>query len=175
MHRPIFRLVVSLLLLTATQAHADKSFMVSPAVGKASISNISGYGDANLLRVDGSYYLLPEFGFNVFVAGYQDFKSSGSGTAVAIKVNGFGPGLIARWPVHPNVQPYARLDYMRWTAEATGLGRTLGKDTGGSMGLALGAQFPISSRLGIRAEVAGYNNVSGANIRQFLVGLTVGF
>ena len=168
------RLLFSMLLLSATQAYAEKSFMVSPSLGRASISNINGYGDANFLRVDGSFYPIPEFGLNVFAAQYSDFKSS-SGTAVAIKMNGYGAGVIGKWPVHENVQPYVRADYMSWNAEASAFGRSLSKDNGGSPGLALGVQFPIKRMFGVKAEVAGYNNISGANIRQFSVGLTLKF
>jgi len=80
-----------------------------------------------------------------------------------------------RWPVHPHIQPYVRLDYLLWNVEATGLGRTLAKDSGGSAGFAVGVQFPIKSIYGIKAEVSGYNNVSGADIRQLSLGATFEF
>jgi hypothetical protein len=112
---------------------------------------------------------MPEVGVGVFVTSYPGFKSS-AGNEVTIKVKGYGVGVTGRWPVHPYAQPYVRLDYMRWDAEAEGLGRTLAKDSGGSAGLALGAQFPIAGFFGLKAEVSGYNNVSGADIRQFSVG-----
>ena len=96
-------------------------------------------------------------------------------TAVAIKLRGAGLSVTGRWPVSVHVQPYVRADYLFWQAEATGLGRTLAKDNGRSPGLALGAQFPIKGMFGVKAEVAGYNNVSGADIRQFSVGLTLDF
>lgn len=175
MDRPICKLLLSLLLLTATHAYADSSFVVSPSVGSASVSNINGYKNSSYLRVDGSFHPLPEFGINLFVAGYSGFNSSGSGNSVAIKLNGYGAGVTGKWPVHPHAQPYVRIDHMRWNAEATGLGRTLAKDKGGSTGLAVGMQFPIKSIYGIKAEMSGYNNVSGADIRQFSLGLTIVF
>jgi hypothetical protein len=174
MDRLLRSAVVSLLLLAATQAHADNAFMVSPSLGSASISNISGYNRAAFLRVDGAYRPIPAFGVGGFVVGYQDFKPS-SGTAVAIKLRGAGLSLTGRWPVGEHVQPYVRADYLFWQAEATGIGRTLAKDNGRSPGLALGAQFPIKRMFGVKAEVAGYNNVSGADIRQLSVGLTLDF
>lgn len=175
MDRFVHKLFFSLLLLWATHAHAENSFIVSPSVGNASIGNIGGYKNAPYLRVDGSYHPIPEFSVNLFVVGYSGFDSSGSGNDVTIKLNGYGAGVTGRWPVHPHVQPYVRLDYMLWDAEATGLGRTLSKDKGGSGGLAVGMQFPITHRLGVKAEVSGYNNVSGADIRQYSVGLTITF
>jgi hypothetical protein len=168
-------LLLSLLLLSATQAYANGTFAVSPSAGVASISNINGYGNSTYLRVDGGFYPLPEIGVNLFVVNYFGFKSNVGGSNVEIKVNGFGPGITGRWPVHPHVQPYARIDYMRWNAESKGFGRTLAKDKGGSTGLAVGVQFPIKSYYGVKAEVSGYNNVSGANIRQFAVGATFEF
>ena len=175
MDRHICRLLLSLLLLSATHAYAERSYVISPSVGGASISNIDGYKNSPYLRVDGSFHPLPQFGINLFVAGYSGFKSSGSGNEVNIKLNGYGAGVTGRWPIHPHVQPYVRVDYMRWNAEATGLGRTLAKDKGGSAGLAVGIQFPIKSIIGVKAEVSGYNNVSGADIRQFSLGLTLEF
>lgn len=174
MDRLLRSAVVSLSLLATTQACADNTFMVSPTLGSASISNISGYDRADFVRVDGAYRPIPEFGVGGFVVGYQDFKPS-SGTAVAIKLRGAGLSVTGRWPVSVHVQPYVRADYLFWQAEATGLGRTLAKDNGRSPGLALGAQFPIKGMFGVKAEVAGYNNVSGADIRQFSVGLTLDF
>lgn len=175
MVRHICSLLLSLLLFLAASAHAEQSFMVSPSVGNASINNISGYKNSSFLRIDGSYYPLPEIGIGVFIVKYSDFESSGAGNKVAIKMDGSGVGLTAKLPIHPHVQPYVRIEYMRWNAEATGLGRTLGTDKGGSTGLALGMQFPIRKMFGVKAEAAGYNKVSGANIRQFSVGLTLKF
>jgi len=174
MFRSVSRLFFSLLLLSATHAHAEGTFAVTPSVGSATISNLDGYKNSPFVRVDGSFNPIPQFGINLFAASYSGFDSSG-GNDVAIKLNGYGAGLTGRWPVHPHVQPYVRIDYMRWNAEATGLGRTLAKDSGGSAGLAVGAQFPIKGMFGVKAEVSGYNNVSGADIRQFLLGLMLQF
>lgn len=176
MHRQIRRLVLPLLLLLATHAHADRHFVVSPSVGTSSVSNIQGYKNAVFVRVDGSYYPVPVFGINVFGAGYENFKSSGSGHAISIKMSGYGVGVIGKWPVHERVHPYIRADYMLWKAEVSALGKSpLASDSGGSAGLAIGAQFPIWNRIGVKAEVSGYNKVSDANLRQFSVGLTVEF
>jgi len=175
MNRFIGRLLFSLLLLSVTHAYARGTFVVSPSVGAASISNISGYKDSNAARVDASYFLLPELGVGLFGINYSDFKSGGSGNAVSIKLSGYGPSMTGRWPVHPNVQPYARLDYMLWKAEANGLGRILANDKGGSAGLAVGVHFPIKRIFGVKAEVSRYNNVSGADIQQFSVGAVFEF
>jgi hypothetical protein len=175
MDRLIHKLLPALLLIASMHAHADSSFLVSPSLGTASISNLDGYTSSPLIRVDGSFHPIPQFAVGVFVANLTGFESTGSGNAVSIQVNGYGAGVTGRWPVHPHVQPYARLDYMMWSAESTGLGRTLAKDQGGSAGLALGVQFPIKKIFGVKAEFSGYNNVSGANIRQFSVGATFEF
>ncbi|HLZ33924.1 MAG TPA: outer membrane beta-barrel protein [Nitrospira sp.] len=169
------RLLLSLLLLSANHAYAERTYVVSPSVGSASISNINGYRNSPFLRVDGTFYPIPEFGVGLFVADYSGFNSNVGGSEVGIKVTGGGAGVTGRWPVHPHAQPYFRVDYMRWNAEATGFGRTLAKDRGGSAGLALGVQFPIRRMFGVKAEAAGYNNVSGADIRQLSVGLTLEF
>lgn len=163
------------LLLLTSQANAESSFFVSPSIGNASIQNIKGYGEATFLRVDGRYHPIPEVGVGIFAALYDGFRSNSEGNPVDISLNGYGVGVTGKWPVHPHVQPYVRLDYMIWNAESTGLYRTLGKDKGGSPGIALGIQVPIKKIFGVRAEVSNYNNVSGANIRQFLVGLTLEF
>ncbi len=169
MDRLILRTLFSLLLLSAPHAYAERSYVVAPSVGAASISNIDGYDNSAYVRVDGAFHPIPQVGVGVFVASYPGFKSS-SGNEVTVKVNGYGVGVTGRWPVHPHVQPYVRLDYMRWDAEAEAFGRTLAKDSGGSPGLALGAQFPIKGFFGLKAEASGYNDVSGADIRQFSVG-----
>jgi hypothetical protein len=175
MERSIVRLLFSLLLLSATQAYARGTFVISPSVGSASISNISGYKESSVARLDAGYFPLPELGVGLFGIGYSDFKSNGSGNAVAIKLSGYGPSVTGRWPVHPNVQPYVRLDYLFWKAESTGLGRTLANDKGGSAGLAAGVHFPIKRFLGAKVEVSRYNNVSGADIQQFSIGAVFEF
>lgn len=168
-------LLLALLLLPAAPSHAELSFAVAPSLGIATISNIDGYNDANLLRVDGSFYPLPQVAVNLFVTKYADFESSGYGNDVAIELQGGGVGVIGRWPLHPHVMPYLRAEYLLWSAKATGLDRTLAEDDGGSAGLAIGAHFPIKKIYGIKTEFAGYNNVSGANIRQFSVGVMFEF
>lgn len=175
MDRFTSRLLLSMLLLSATHAYAERTYVVSPSVGSASISNINGYKKSSFVRVDGTFYPIPEFGVGLFVADYSGFNSNVGGSEVGIKLNGGGAGVTGRWPVHPHVQPYVRVDYMRWNAEATGFGRTLAKDSGGSAGLAVGVQFPIRRMFGVKAEASGYNNVSGADIRQFSVGLALEF
>lgn len=175
MDRVIHTLFLSLLLLSTAHVRAESTFIISPSVGGASISNIGGYDKSPFVRIDGSFHPLPQFGINVFVAHYPGFDASGGGNDVSIKINGYGAGVTGRWPVHPHAQPYVRVDYMRWDAEATGLGRTLAKDKGGSAGLAVGMQFPIRRIFGIKAELSGYNNVSGADIRQLSLGLTLEF
>ncbi|MBU1425003.1 MAG: porin family protein [Gammaproteobacteria bacterium] len=175
MNLHIIRWVFALLLLSATQAYAGGTFVVSGMAGGASPGDGSGYNNSTLVRLDGGYFLLPEFGFNLSVANYNGFKTSGSGTEIDIKITGGALGVVGKWPVHPHVQPYVRLDYMRWNAEATGLNRTLGKDQGGSAGLAVGVQVPIKKIFGAKAEVSGYNNVSGVNIRQIAIGWVLEF
>lgn len=175
MDRFIHKLLLSLLLLSATHVYAESSFVVSPSVGSASVSNIAGYKNSPFLRVDGTFHPLPQFGVNVFVAGYPGFDSSSGAHDITIRVTGGGAGVIGRWPVHSHVQPYVRLDYMLWNVRSIALDRTLAKDTGGSAGFAAGVQFPIKKFFGIKAEASSYNNVSDADIRQFSVGLTFEF
>lgn len=175
MNLHIIRWVLALLLLSATQAYARGTFVVSGMAGSASPGTGSGFSNSNLVRLDGGYFLLPEFGFNLSVANYNSFTSLGSGTRIDIKITGGALGVVGKWPVHPHVQPYVRLDYMRWNAKATGLNRTLGTDQGGSAGLAVGVQVPIKKIFGAKAEVSGYNNVSGVNIRQIAIGWVLEF
>jgi hypothetical protein len=163
------------LLLSATHAYARGTFAISPSAGSASISNVSGYKESSFARVDAGYFPLPELGVGLFGITYSDFKSSGSGNAVAIKLSGYGPSVTGRWPVHPNVQPFVRLDYLVWRAESTGLGRSLANDKGGSAGFAAGVHFPIKGLFGAKVEMSRYNNVSGANIQQFSVGAVFEF
>jgi hypothetical protein len=173
MHCFIRKLLFSFLLLSATRANADSgALVISPSAGGASISNIDGYEKSRFVRVDGSFYLQPQFGIGVFAARYPAFGTSGTGSNVSIKVDGYGAGLTGRWFFTQNVQAYVRAEYMQWRAEASGLNRTLAKDEGGSAGLAVGMHFPVNGSFGIKAEAAGYNDVSGADIRQLSLGLT---
>lgn len=156
MYRSVSRLFFLLLLLFATHAHAERTFAVTPSVGIGS-SNLEGARKGPFVRVDGSFYPTPQFGIGLFAAGY-------------FGLNGYGAGLTGIWPAHPDVQPYVRVDYMLWNA--TGLNRN---GSGGSAGLAVGAQFPINGIFGFKAEVSGYNHVSGEDIRQFSLGLMFQF
>lgn len=174
MDRFIASLAFTLLMLAAVPSYAQLGFEVAPSVGAATITNIDGYNDTTFIRVDGSFYPLPQLAANLFVIGYNDFETS-SGNAVAISLRGGGAGVIGKWPVNAHFMPYARAEYFHWNAEATALNRTVGKDKGNSFGLALGAEFPIKKIFGAKAEVSGYNDVSGANIRQISVGMTLSF
>ncbi len=156
MYRSIGRLSFLLLLLFATHAHAERTIAVAPSLGIAS-SNHEGAHKGSFVRVDGSYYPTPQFGISLFAAGY-------------FGLNGYGAGLTGRWPVQPHLQPYVRVDYMLW--DATGGSRN---ESGGSAGLAVGAQFPIKGIFGVNAEVSDYNNVNGADLRQFSLGLLFQF
>lgn len=166
----LHRVLLLLLLLPAAPLHAEVTFAVSPSVGMASINNIDGYNDTNYLRIDGTFFPLPQLGISLFANHYEDFESTGAGHDVAIRLHGNGVGVMGRWPLHPHVQPYLRADYMLWRADAIALGRTVGKEDGGSAGLAVGVNFPIKSIFSIKSEVSGYNDVSGADLRQFSLG-----
>src|ERR1022692_2754347 len=98
MNHPIYKLLLSLWLLAATQAYAEQSYAISPSVGNASISNINGYNSSPYLRLDGSLFPIPQLGINLFAASYSGFNSSG-GTNVAIKLNGYGAGGTGRGPI----------------------------------------------------------------------------
>jgi len=167
-------LLMFLLFLPAAHAR-DMSFTVSPSTGMATISNMDGYDDAPFLRIYGGFHPLPQLGLYAFGVDYADFDSNRGSNNVTIKVNGFGVGVMGRWPAHRHVGPYIRADYFRWYAELEALGRTLAKDNGGSPGLAVGIQFPIWRMIGVNAEFAGYNDVSGADLRQASVGVKFEF
>ena len=156
MSRPVSRLFFPLLLLSATSAHAERTFAVAPSVGVAS-SNVEGSNKGVFGRVDATYYPTPQFGIGLFSTGYYGFT-------------GYGAGLTGIWPVHPHVEPYVRVDYMVWNN--VGLNRS---GSGVSAGLALGVQFPIKGIFGVKAEVAGYNNVNGEDVTQFSLGLMFQF
>ncbi len=174
MDRFIRSFACTLLLLPAAHAYAEFTFAVTPSVGMATITNIDGYKDAGFLRVDGSFYPLPQVAANVFITKFGDFETNG-GNDVSIGVDGGGVGAIGRWPLDPHFMPYLRGEYFLWNVKATGLNRTLAEDHGASIGLAIGAQFPIDRRFGIKTEFGGYNNVSGANLRQLSLGLVIEF
>lgn len=166
MERYFRNLILALLVLPAAPLHAEFSFSISPSLGEASLSNIDGYDDATYLRIDGTFYPLPQLGVGVFSTFYDDFESSSGGNDIAIALDGIGVGLMGRWPLTPHVQPYLRGDYLKWNAKATGLGRTLARDDGVSLGAAVGVHFPLIKGFGLRAEHARYDDVSGADLRQ---------
>ncbi len=184
MDRSLKNLFFSLLLLAGCQTATAASFMVSNSLGSASISNIDGYENAAYFRLDGSFFLFPQLGFNIFIVDYTDFDYNNSDfgptasttnnrVSLALKGNGFG--VTGRWPMHPHFQPYARAEYFNWDLEARSLDRTIGKDNGGSMGIAVGAQFPIRRFFGLKAEALRYEDISGADINQMAIGLAFEF
>lgn len=168
-------LLLSILLLSTMRAHAEGDFVISASLGNASIGNISGYDNSSHTRIDGSFFPRQEFGMNIFRTRYSGFDSSGGGNNVSIAVDGYGLGVTRRWLRHTRAQPYVRIEYMRWSAEANGLNRILAKDKGGSAGLATGVLLPVRGMFGITAELAGYNNVSDADIWQWSLGLAFTF
>ena len=151
------------------------SFGVSTAMGSASISNVDGYGSASYFRLDGRIHPIPPLAIHLFITEYEDFRHSGEEHRVAIGIRGQGVGVSGRWPLHRHVVPYARLDYLRWQAKARGLGRTLARDDGNSLGLTAGAHFPIRRHFGLYAELSGFNDVSGADLRQHSIGVMFSF
>lgn len=164
-------LFITLILLFGNSATAETSFIVSPGIGKASINNINGYKDTAYIRVDGSFFPLPQLGFNLFYTDYADFESNSGGTPVSLSLRGYGIGALGTWPLNHQVQPFARGEYFTWDSEAYSLGVTAGKDRGSSIGLALGVQFPLKLNIkkftGLKVEVLRYKDISSADIDQF--------
>lgn len=170
------RLLFVLLLTTGGTAVAEQSFMISPSFGKASVNDIDDYGNATHIRLDGTYYIIPEFGLNLFATNYAAFEtSSGYGSDASIDLDGYGIGFVGRWPAHAHIQPYLRAEFFAWDAELTAFGHTIGKDSDYSAGIALGLQLPIASVFGLKLEGERYYDVSGADIDQLTFGVTFEF
>ncbi|MFO7592849.1 MAG: outer membrane beta-barrel protein [Pseudomonadota bacterium] len=165
-------LLFILLMATSGASVAEQSFMISPSFGMASVDD---YDDTTHIRIDGSYFIMPEFGINAFVTNYSDFETSGDYGDAAIELDGYGIGLIGRWQAHPRFHPYLRVDYFYWDAELTALGRNIGSESDFSTGIALGAQLPIKGFFGLKLEAQRYYDVSGADIDQLNFGATFEF
>ncbi|MES0328486.1 MAG: hypothetical protein ABUK13_09890 [Gammaproteobacteria bacterium] len=167
-------LFITFLLFFASCVTAETSFIVSPSFGAASVNNINGYQDTTYARVDGSVYLSPQLGLNLFYADYDDFEGNSGGTPVSLSLSGYGFGVIGKWPLYRQMQPFIRGEFFAWDSEAYSLGGTVGIDSGFSAGLALGVQFPIEFSIkyftGLKIEVLRYNDISGADIDQFSFG-----
>ena len=166
---------MTLLLSSVSNSHAESSFVFTPSIGTATVSNISGYSSAFSSRFDGLFFIIPQLGFNVFYNNYEDFKTTGSGTPVSLSLIRYGLGIIARWPINKHVQPYVRAEYFSWDSKAKSLGNTIGTDKGYSNGLALGIHFPIKRFFGLKLELQRSNNVSGATIDQVSLGTAFEF
>ena len=168
-------LFISLLVFSGNNVIAETSFMVSPVLGAASVSNINGYRNTTYVRVDGNFYLLPQLGLNLFYADYADFETSSGATPVSLSLNGYGIGVTGRWPLHPHIQPFVRIDYFAWDSKVNSRGKTVGADSGSSTGFALGILIPIKSFLGLKGEILRYVDVSDADIDQISFGATFQF
>ncbi len=169
-----------LLLLFGSQAVADDLGVLSIASGKASVSNIDGYDKSSYYRWDGVFFFTPRWGVNVFITGYEDFVPSTSPSAtttspVTLNLDTKGLGLTHRWPLYPHFQPFIRAEFLDWQLEANAFARRVGKDRGKSLGVALGFDLPSRNALGLRAEAIRYSDISGADIDQLSVGLTIRF
>lgn len=182
MDRLVNAFLFSLLLLCGSQAATAASFMVSNSAGSASVSNIDGYDRAVYLRLDGAFFMTPQLGVNIFIVDYDDFDYNeadafytATGHSTSLVLKGVGFGIIGRLPLNAHFQPYARAEYFDWDLEARALDRTVGKDSGGTVGIAVGAQIPVRKFFGFRGEVLRYEDISGADIEQFGLGLTFEF
>lgn len=179
MSLPLRGVLPLLMFMQSLPVYADiydaHTVALAGSIGKASINNIDGYQSANNLRIDAIFYPLDWLETNAFYTRYADFKPHTGSNGVAIQVSGFGAGVTGRWQMHPQMQPFVRIEYLRWDAEASALNRVLARDRGGSAGLALGAQFPMSNTYALKAEASGFNDVSGAHIRQFSLGMMFEF
>lgn len=166
-----------LVLLFGNPVLAEPSFMVSPALGVANIANNDAYESSTFLRVDGSYFFTPQFGLDLFLMGYSDFETKTTGHDIALELNGYGLGVIGRWPLHERVWPYLRAEVLSWRAKAMLINenRKVGSDDGNSLGLAVGVQFPISRLIGLKTEFVRHNDISGADINHFAFGMTFSF
>lgn len=163
------------LYLCVTNAHAESSFVVTPSIGTATVSNIDGYSSAFSTRFDALFFIIPQLGFNIFYNNYDDFKTTGSGTPVSLSLYRYGLGAIARWPINKHIEPFIRAEYFSWNSEAKSLGYTIGADKGNSSGVALGIHFPIKKFFGLKLELQRSNEVSGATIDQFSLGTAFEF
>ena len=171
------------MLFAASPAVTAASFMVSNSAGTASISNLDSYDDVMYLRLDVGFFPIPQIGFNIFINNYDDFQyneadslfSNTATNAVDLVLKGRGVGVTGRWPVNAHFQPYLRAEYFDWDLEARSLDRTVGKDSGGNLGIAVGAHFPIRKFFGFKAEAIQYNDISGADIDHLALGLVFEF
>lgn len=175
MDRLLRCLLFSLLLFPISEVYADNTLMISPSVGTASVSNIDGYDNSQFFRVDGTLFPIPQVGINIFAVNYQDFENNSGANSVKLTLEGQGFGLIGRWPINEQLQPYLRLEYFSWDVELKAFSHTISKDSSNSTGLGLGVQFTLSSGFGLKLEAMRYNDVSGADINQLALGATFEF
>ncbi len=179
----LLRAFFLLLLFAVSPVVTAASFMVSNSAGSASISNLDGYDNAMYLRLDVGYFPIPQIGFNIFINDYDDFQyneayslfSNTATNAVDLVLKGRGVGVTGRWPINTHFQPYLRAEYYDWDLEARSLNRTVGKDSGGNLGIVVGAQFPVRKFFGFKAEAIRYNDISGADIDHLALGLVFEF
>ena len=169
-------IIVSIFLLAnINNSHAESSFVFTPSVGTATVSNIDGYSSALSTRFDALFFIIPQLGFNIFYNNYEDFKTTGSGAPVSLSLYRYGLGAIARWPINKHIEPFIRAEYFSWNSKAKSLGNTIGTDEGNSSGIALGIHFPIKKFFGLKLELQRSNEISGATIDQVSFGTTFEF
>ena len=167
-------LLLTVVLVSASATAAESTFMVSPVLGVAS-ETAGNVDDSRYMRIDGSFYPLPQLGINLFFIRYDDFEAKGGGVPVSISLGGGGAGVIGRWRPAEYVEPFVRAEYLLWNSEATSLNQTLGSDSGGSFGIATGAMFPITSLFGLKLELLRYAEISGSDFNHLSLGLMFEF
>jgi len=193
---PLKPVVVSGFLATALgvpgiASAQDAGFYAGLSAGQGQYKNgCAGLVNAGLVgscdEKDAAWKIFGGYQFNrVFgaEAGYTKLGEAhmrgalGSAQAVA---SGFEMVAVATMPVSGLLAVYGKAGFLRWDVDLSGAGISIG-DTGTSMTLGAGFQYPFTKRLAARAEWQRYNDVGNDNttgqsdVDVFSIGLVIKF
>ncbi len=169
----------------------DAGFYAGVSAGQGQYKNgCAGLLNAGLVgscdEKDAAWKIFGGYQFNrVFgaEAGYTKLGEAhmrgalGSAQAVA---SGFEMVAVATMPVSGLLAVYGKAGFLRWDVDLSGAGISIG-DTGTSMTLGAGFQYPFTKRLAARAEWQRYNDVGNDNttgqsdVDVFSIGLVIKF
>lgn len=154
-------LVVLVLALSAHALPALAGGYIGIGVGEATIdvcNDLEAYGATRCDDNDTGYKLFGGYEFHQYLAvegtyaDYGEVKASAPGFVVGAEATSLAVSVKGEYQVTDSLGLFAKLGVARWDAEVSvaGLGDTDDDGSGSTWGI--GAQYPLTDKVGVRAE-----------------------
>jgi OmpA-OmpF porin, OOP family len=148
----LFTLFSAATLAAAGAAHADDGFYFGGGAGQTHIDEGLYDDEDAALSLFGGYQFTPHLAIE---GGYFDFGKIEPAAGPSLDADTLYLGAVGLLPVNDRFALYAKLGVHRWDAEA-GIAALRNEDSGTDPTYGFGAQYRVTERLALRAELVRF-------------------